>query len=89
VRNSTSTYTSQCDKCGKTLSSDQGYPPLRSIYLKDMRGSYSSGDCHRQFIDLCEDCFSGFNGLLQFLGAEKRWEELRQEAARYRSIHEG
>ena len=85
MRNYTSTYTSACDKCGKTLTSDQGYPPLRSIYLNDMCGSLLSADCHRHFVDLCEDCFSGFNGLLQFLGAEKRWEELRQEAARCRS----
>ena len=85
MRDSKSTYTSICDKCGKTLTSDQGYPPLRSIYLQDLRGNFSSADCHRHFMDLCEDCFSGFNGLLQHLGAESRWKELIEEAVRYRS----
>jgi hypothetical protein len=82
MRDSKSTYTSTCDKCGKTLTSDRCYPPLRSIYLPDMRGDFSSADCHRHFMDLCEECFKG---LLEHLGAEKRYHDLVEEAARYRS----
>jgi hypothetical protein len=85
MRSSTSTYTSTCDRCRKTVKSDTGYPAMHSIYLYDMRGSAASTDPHRHFMDLCEDCFSGFNGLLQYLGAEERWKELVQESKRYES----
>ena len=80
MRNSTSTYTSTCDKCGKSQTSENGYPALRSIYLNDMRGSLSSSDPHRHFIDLCENCFSG---MINYLGAEDRWKELLEEAKHY------
>jgi hypothetical protein len=87
MRNSTSSYTSTCDKCGKTQTSDCHYPPLRTIYLDDMRsGDFRSSDCHRPFMDLCEDCLKG---LLQYLGGESRYHALVEEAARYRSYTNG
>jgi hypothetical protein len=82
MRDSKSIYTSICDKCGKALTSESGYPPLRSIYLNDMRGSYSSADCRRHFMDLCSVCF---DNLLEYLSAEDKWKALVDEAARYRS----
>ena len=82
MRNSTSSYTSTCDKCGKTQTSDNNYPALHSIYLKDLRGSFASSDCHQHFMDLCEDCFNGF---IQYLGAETRWAEKMNDAKRYQN----
>jgi hypothetical protein len=82
MKSSTSTYTSICDKCGKTLTDQQGYPPLRSLYLDDYRGSYASADPHRHFMDLCSVCF---DDMLKYLGAEERWKKITEEAQRYRS----
>jgi len=82
MRTSVSAYTSTCDKCGKSQTGESSYPPLHSIYLHDMRGQFASSDCHRHFMDLCEECF---NRMLEHLGASDRWAELQQEARRYRS----
>lgn len=82
MRENKTKYTSVCDKCGKTESSDSSYPALRSIYLNDMRGAYASSDCHQHFMDLCEDCF---NDMIEYLGAEDRWKERLEQSKRYRS----
>ena len=81
MRDSKSTYTSTCDKFGKTLTSDRCYPPLRSIYLPDMRGIFLrltvTGTLWIYAASVLTICWN--------LGLRSGGKEITEEAKRYRS----
>lgn len=80
MRQTVSTTTLTCDKCGSVTSS------LEQIYVRDKRPSnFQSSMCNHMFlIELCENCYNCF---LECLGpeAQKLDQELRAEVERYRS----